>query len=275
MAAEIRDLEDQLYWYDHEYRLLEQQLETLRRRNAALQSNSSQANPGMLKPLPFGAGGSAQSQSSPSSESKSQNTPRSNAPPALESRQLPQQESQDRSSSDVQPGGSLESLPPPRQSVVPGGAAPQGQPATPTGPVQSDKPIDLEFNAGELIVPTITTGQTSPPSLDVAGRSETPDRDFELSLSQIEIPPQLTAGRNSTARITQAVQVVTDKRIVDLAFHPALSRAVSFDDDRVDDGLYLVLQPKNELGQVVAIPGAVQIEVFDSARPDDKQPIGS
>ncbi len=38
MAAEIRDLEDQLYEFDGEYRLMEQQLASLRSENARLKS---------------------------------------------------------------------------------------------------------------------------------------------------------------------------------------------------------------------------------------------
>src|SRR5690554_954635 len=38
MAAEIRDLEDQLYEYDHQYKLLEQQVEVLRQQNMVLKA---------------------------------------------------------------------------------------------------------------------------------------------------------------------------------------------------------------------------------------------
>ncbi|MCA9182113.1 MAG: hypothetical protein KDA51_11690, partial [Planctomycetales bacterium] len=46
MAAEIRDLEDQLYEYDHQYLLLEQETETLRQQNLALKSAAAGAMAG-------------------------------------------------------------------------------------------------------------------------------------------------------------------------------------------------------------------------------------
>ena len=45
MASEIRDLQDQLYEYDHEYRLLEQELDSLRRQNARHPSDRPQTTP--------------------------------------------------------------------------------------------------------------------------------------------------------------------------------------------------------------------------------------
>ena len=68
--------------------------------------------------------------------------------------------------------------------------------------------------------------------------------------------------------------MVTDKRVVELAFHPGLSRSINFDDDDNDDGLYLVLQPKNQHGQVVVVPAALVVEVLDPGREEGRTRIG-
>ncbi|MFO0942640.1 MAG: hypothetical protein U0930_18035 [Pirellulales bacterium] len=277
MAAEIRDLEDQLYQYDHEYRLLEQELESLRRRKmqngqydliAPLEvvpkqkNNEPKASPdNKLKTPGSDSGSQPKAESSPATPPSSSQTPAS--PPSILNNPQPFQF----------PAPSSDNLPAPNRTTTPGNGAGSSSGAPTNGNSSKSESTDIEFNAGELIVPTITTGALTPPSLDVGQRSATPEKDLELSLSQIELPSQLTGGRNNSAKITTAVQVVTDKRIVELAFHPALSRAVSFDDDNKDDGLYLVLQPKNEQGQVVAITGAITVEVFDPTR-DAKNAIG-
>lgn len=271
MAGEIRDLEDQLYQYDHEYRLLEQELESLRRRNAMLNSTgsaSSQAEPLQLVPKkekkaePIAPPKEAPSNSTkPGTGNDSNGAKDPQTPPSiLNNNNQPFQFPNTPPNSS--PSNTPDNLPAPPNKINP----PNQKPETSS--------TDLDFNAGDLIVPTITTGSLTPPTLDTAARSETPDKDLEMSLSQIEMPSQLTGGRNSTAKITTAVQMVTDKRIVEIAFQPALSRAVSFDGDNQDDGLFLVLQPKNEQGQVVAIAGAVSIEVIDPSREGNSPVIG-
>ncbi len=281
MAGEIRDLEDQLYQYDHEYRLLEQELESLRRRNAMLNSAgtaNSQSEPLPLVPKkdkksepvdpPKEAPRSpapSNSSTKPGTGSESNGAKDPQTPPSiLNNNNQPFQfpNTPPSNSPSNSPSNTPENLPAPPNKISP----PNQQTDTPS--------TDLEFDAGDFIVPTITTGSLAPPTLDTAARSESPDKDLEMSLSQIEMPSQLAGGRNSTAKITTAVQMVTDKRIVEIAFQPALSRAVSFDGDNQDDGLFLVLQPKNEQGQVVAIAGAVSIEVIDPSREGNNPVIG-
>ncbi len=265
MAAEIRDLEDQLYQYDHEYRLLEQELESLRRRKAMQGGQYDSVAP--LEVVPKQK--SKDEATSPKSQSNDSNNvgakPKTEAPKDAGTGKTETPASPPSILNNSQPfqfpAPSSDNLPAPNRTTPPS----LNNPTTPSNSPKSES-TDFEINAGELIVPTITTGSLTPPSLDVSQRSATPEKDLELSLSQIELPSQLTVGRSNSAKISTAVQVVTDKRIVELAFHPALSRAVSFDDDNQDDGLYLVLQPKNEQGQVVAIPGAIVIEVFDPSR---------
>lgn len=280
MAKEIRDLQDQLYEYDHEYRLLEQELESMRRMKDARSIQMDSSTP--LQVVPRESVPSKPDQTTkPSNESKPNNSSSSNkssqpnkAQPEGNATKPDMKSNGGQTPSDTPPS-ILNTPTQPFQfpSNQPDPLPPPSNKSTTPGQQKTQDSTDLDFNAGDLIVPTITTGSLAPPSIDPAQRSATPDKDLELSLSQIEMPSQLTADR-AGAKISTAVQVVTDKRIVEVAFHPALSRSVSFDNDNQDDGLFLVLQPKNEQGQVVAIAGAVMIEVVDPSRDGPTSVIG-
>ena len=141
------------------------------------------------------------------------------------------------------------------------------------------------FDPDSLVPPTIEPGEPMPPPLPVMTNGFTssaegrgnldPSNDLELNLSRIEVPSQL-AGKASggQAKITMAAEKVTDTRVVELGFHPSLSRSANFDDRADDDGLYLVLQPKNERGQMVPEAADLSIVVLDPAREGDAARIG-
>jgi hypothetical protein len=93
-----------------------------------------------------------------------------------------------------------------------------------------------------------------------------PANNLELNLSRIEVPNQLASASSERAQLKFGAEKPSDMRIVELAFHPSLSRAVNFDDQSDDDGLYLVLQPKNVEGQLVPTFAALEIAVHDPAR---------
>ncbi len=121
--------------------------------------------------------------------------------------------------------------------------------------------------------PTIVPGdQLLPAATDLAAvrrdqASIPPENDLELSLCRIEIPGKLAASSTPSvggnAAITPAVQQVTDTRVVELAFHPSLSRAANFDEESDDDGVYLVLLPKNERGQMVPVAADLSVVILD------------
>jgi hypothetical protein len=113
------------------------------------------------------------------------------------------------------------------------------------------------------------------------GTPVSPESSLEMSLSQIEIPTEKTPARlasNSSsikqATLQIATEKVTDTRVVELAFHPSLSRAVNLDDRSDDDGLYLVLQPKNERGQMVPVAADLTIIAVDPAREGQAGQVG-
>lgn len=254
MATEVRELEDQLYEYDHEYKLLEQELEGLRRQNAALKRSSGDISSSSRN-------GNSQMDSRDSSELPApkrelefdlpSRIPELNLPKTLP----PQGELPDRSSRN------LERIEP--------------EPVEDASPIRQSPTANHseDFDVEELTIPSIITGSKSPPMLKRHDSDTAPESDLEMSLSQIEMPSHL-ASTTSGATILPATQVVVDKKVVELAFHPALTRSVNFDDDQQDDGLFLVLQPKNASGQFVNVPAALTVEILDPAREDGESKIG-
>jgi hypothetical protein len=58
-----------------------------------------------------------------------------------------------------------------------------------------------------------------------------------------------------------AQETILDKKIVDIAFHPTMCRGHNFDTNPGDDGLYLVVTPLNEAGQVINQLGSLTVIV--------------
>jgi hypothetical protein len=311
MAAEIRDLEDQLYEYDYEYRLLEQELASLRQQNAQIQSQTSSNSQG----TGFGNGEPLQFMT-PSSPTEvpdpidpypgDSNSPgRSSILEGKSSSSGPEEVP----SLPAATGSGSEPVEAPPGRVSPFG---QGQPQTdPPGDESGfgSSPDDLlppKIDLGEPMPPPLPTSSYVPRSSDRVDNVQPQMDALELNVSRIEIPAQLASqktlkssiqsSRNETesadsdtnagfaekradsvsddelnftpgfATIRPGVEQVTDQRIVELAFHPTLSRAANFDDITDDDGLYLVLQPRNEKGQVVPIAADLSVVVLDPSR---------
>lgn len=265
MATEIRDLQDQLYEYDHEYRLLEQELESLRRRNNRPGEAHSFAPSTELvpsSPLQFAPRDELPSpRNSANPQHDSSPNSRSNATPSQPT--LP--------SIISEPEGSRPAPVPTPEGIRPALPNPQAPPSD-----GSDPATDFDFDPEEITIPSITTSSIQPPNLAPRKLDRAPENDLEIGLSQIELPLQLAsspdAGRG--ASISQASEQITDQRVVELAFHPLLCRSVNFDDDEHEDGIFLVLQPRNRAGQFVPVPASLTIEVVDRSRETEKSQIG-
>lgn len=280
MAAEIRDLEDQLYEYDHQYRILEQELNSIRADNGRLQNQAPTSNyytpsapppaSERTQPLEFYSRGAEPVVPQPAiSPEEVPAQPQS----VLENDNPPQAPS---SSNQNNSPSSRPVLP---QSPFPSSAAPAEEMPPPSNP-------SGEFNLDMLAPPTIEPGEPMPPPLpavtDASDGSTQPNLDLELNLSRVEIPAQLASRRRevddsnepSLATIQLAVEKVTDTRVVELGFHPSLSRAANFDDESDDDGLYLVLQPLNAQGQMIDVAADLAIVVLDPSRDGDLARIG-
>lgn len=372
MAAEIRDLEDQLYEYDYEYRLLEQELATLRAQNAQLEGSVSPQGQSQFRqhhgfeevpPVEGLSPSSPLEFYSPSGPTlvpdpiDGQGSPDTYVPPGsiLEGETVVPEEAGSglrgttgdeagpsdgfggRTQNDPRSSGmgsDSSELPPPRNGFrEPSGQTPgtgrSQQDRIPESPFrQFDRQSDpgsggSEFDFENLVPPTIEPGEPMPPPLPVrtdnVQNSPGPANALELNLGRIEVPAQLASQRKSKPRqdsseqpdafnqiaigdeanlgtgsvgfsgsadegvlslepshatISPAQRQVTDTRVVELAFHPTLSRAANFDDVTDDDGLYLVLQPRNAQGQVVPIAADLAIVILDPAREGDAARIG-
>lgn len=282
MAADIRDLEDQLYEYDHEYKLLEQQLGSMRREVAHLRSSPPAAVvPKASKPnvpLEFLPRDTLPAPST--SKNKDSQKKGDSSPPSI---LLPS------NGSETPPNSGLEALRP--EPIEPESIQPQPVQPEPILPQPSNSPAfpppqpppgqnapgpDIDFDVEGVTVPSINSGASMPPSLPTRNLGTAPENDLDLNLSQIELPTQLAATPTQArgASISHATQVVTDTRVVEFSIHPNLSRAVNFDEDGQDDGLFLVLLPKNTQGQFVAAAAALTVEVFDPSRDDEHSRIG-
>jgi hypothetical protein len=90
--------------------------------------------------------------------------------------------------------------------------------------------------------------------------------------SKIELPegivPAAFIERSKPAPPKRATS-----KVVEIAFHPSLCRGQNLDKEEGDDGIYLVLQPRSEAGEILDQPAAMTIVAIDSTRPEDQQRI--
>lgn len=295
MAAEIRDLEDQLYEYDHQYKLLEQELEVLRQQNLTLKA-AVPPKRSLLAPF-----GKDDSRSEPRPHELPNKPEPMLVPPSRKSDSIlepntgPQPSGPDRPSPDGQSpqASNSEELPTPsRPRTTPPTDRSQESPSLPAAPSaprvphsKDPKSPDIDFDLEELLPPTIDPGVASPPptpplALRADGSPVAPENNLEMNLARIDTPTQRVSAvlsidnSHPQAALTGAADKPTDSRVIELAFHPALSRAVNTDGGPKADGLYLVLQPKNEQGQMVPAAADLMVFALDPAREGDQAKIG-
>jgi hypothetical protein len=291
MASEIRQLEDQLYDYDNEYHILEQELASVKAENEKLRlapgSQPPQRGFGQL-PTP-----TSNAQSAPNGSGTPQFSPRDNGDQAIPE---PVPSMPLINPAETSPAKQAESI---LEAPDASGDKRQLEDPSPVVPKDPKAPPDDALEIPNIYPGTpitITPGAPSPPAMpvlknfssndpqsdsQVAANSQVvassktrsvPANSLELNLSRIEVPNQLTSNRDDRAQLKFAAEKPSDMRIVELAFHPSLSRAANFDDQSDDDGLYLVLQPKNVEGQMVPTFGTLEIAVHDPAKLDKDGP---
>lgn len=303
MAAEIRDLEDQLYEYDHQYKLLEQELEVLRQQNMVLKAAAPPKrsllaplgrNDSQFEPRPQDLPNKPEPMlDAPRHQPESILEPSTRPQPVPSNQPAPIRPAPEDSNTDELPSPSRPRSTPPADLPQPTPSQPA--PSTPSFPPPENKMSpNSDFDLEELLPPTIDPGVTTPPPLPpVSQRADgspiAPEDNLEMNLARIEIPTQkvsavLSAGDISLAgeagdsatqlAFSSSANGPTDSRVIELAFHPALSRAINMDEHSDPDGLYLVLQPKNELGQMVPTAANLLVFALDPARQGDQAKIG-
>ncbi|MCA9192339.1 MAG: hypothetical protein KDB03_11275 [Planctomycetales bacterium] len=253
MASEIRDLEDQLYDYDHEYQGLEQEYISLQSENEYLrkQLNNAQSS------RKFGETGTSDGSVGANNANR--------FPPPSGASALPK--TAPDNSPSTEPINIPDELP---EISIPGSGAPSPFPpsGTPTKTPRATEPLPL------LEIPTIEMGTPSPPRGFSSKEGSQVDDELQLSASRIIVPTMLASQNlNAGATLTLASQRITDRRVVEIAFQPALCRAVNLDAEPDEDGLQLVLQPKNQYGQVILEAVELSIAVLDPERDGDARRI--
>lgn len=111
-----------------------------------------------------------------------------------------------------------------------------------------------------------------PPLIEVPTSSSAPaNSPPTIEIPRIESPPRIDPlpsptglGERKTSDIVPLE--AADKRVTHLFLNPALTGGVDFDGQAGDDGLRIVLEPRNAGEQFVAEPGLLSVVVLDPAR---------
>jgi hypothetical protein len=264
MGSEIRQLEDRIYEYDAEYRMLERELDQLERENARLQAKlelyqergGAERRPSApsTTPSPSGAASRGQLPAPSSAPSGSPpavpQSPRGSAePPSL----LPPLEGFDLESDVLEPPGIEE--PPLAQS--PPAVPPRGRPSA-LGPVGS--------------------GAVSPASASLGRGGDVRTAAAERTAAPAAVAPASPAMAASTAATSSPSPGSPAggqlPKLSEIAFHPSLCRVASGDLGRGQQGLYLVLQPRDERGQFVPLAGQLSVVVSDPSSDAEDDRLG-
>lgn len=283
MAGEIRVLEDRVYEYDSAYQSLEIENEELRRINEELRAKNralkSEANSERsLLPVPL------ERDKKPSRSSKPEAAPEPKydesgsidlSPPPIQSKPStaksnePTLEVVPPSAVPVPMPGDSESLLPPPKSL-PGVPKTDEKGTSIKRPQAKDLVEDVQLPDG--LIRSAQQPQLKETSPAVPSANPSPSVLPQPSL------PKLTPGAILQGRIDLPVDPAVvpasanvpvpprprDQRMVEIAFHETLCRGHNFDDSPGDDGLYLVLVPKNESGEPLQQTGKLTVVIEET-----------
>lgn len=298
-AREIRALEDRIFEFDAEYRDLENRYlakehenEVLRQRLAQSMANAKSSG----KPSPSKPQGSTKPKFDDVDEKWElpdvvvpTPDPKANAPVEPT---VPKGSSEDALKIIDPPNKNVGDLPAPKKDatnkdatperMVPGaGLTPPAAPPNPSTDKPSNNPTlnnslpsNPSFQApGINPAPGLTPPLLQPaPSNPVPGNVNDRDRDRADASSRIVIPEYDQFVRPASALVSQPSNT-TDQRIVEIAFHPSLCRSINLDDNPQDDGVYVVLQPRNAMGQFAEAAGDVTVIAVDPTKPKERERI--
>jgi hypothetical protein len=220
------------------------------------------------------------------------------APPANKTKPAKPSASSGADSLDLEPPeiemgvpGSIETLPfklpdansiqnpnPVPGGIMPGPLMPPPLPNLPTTQIQGDKHEDvssmitlptvsdpIEIASNQIVVPTFVKKDGS--AVVQAGATD------RLASSNHR---NSVAGSSRTEVIGKPDWIAqpTDTRVVEIAFHPSLCRGSNRESEPNEDGLRLVLQPKNQYGDFLPEVAGMTLVVVDSGRPEAESKIG-
>ncbi|XZE22437.1 hypothetical protein SH449x_002366 [Pirellulaceae bacterium SH449] len=295
MAAEIRALEDRIYEYDSAYQTLEMENEDLRAKHERLQKKlrDLEEESGVTVGSKPSRTAPRTSQPSPSKDSsdtfdlivpgKSKNEEATQIVPKTPV-SPPDSKSDNPLPLPGLPASGLNATEP-AESVLPkieeGGILPPPSGGN-TSLLPSKSKSKTDLKAGDLVEeytmppafirsaqqpasPNLVSPQQSPstqPTPNSTPRLPSLPGTFpDASQGRIRVPQ---AGGVITASATEIVQTnrvdsVHDQRVIAIDFHPTLCRGINLDNQPGDDGLYLVITPRNDAGQIVNNIGKITI----------------
>jgi hypothetical protein len=185
----------------------------------------------------------------------------------------------------IEPGTKSDTLPnilQPRSenNVLPPMSLPGSRMESPSAPNSMQPPTDGGFKSPTLpTLPSPTNGTSLPPksgegSLRQASLGLPSDLDPQsVSQSRIEMPPIVAPASYSNSK-PSSTKSVLDNKVVEIGFHPTLCRGQNLNKEDGDDGLYLVLQPRNQSSEIIDQPAAMTIVAMDPKRPQGEARIG-
>lgn len=151
------------------------------------------------------------------------------------------------------------------------------EPASPSGRSDLPNQFDLsppDIDPGDLSPPRIDPGTPEPPSIDAPPST----LDVPQPLENLDPIPPLprtdgasASGGNSsnrasasqTARPTSARSAVVDRNVAYLSINPYLSGGRDADQQMGDDGISLVVEPRNADDQYLKLPAPVSVALID------------
>jgi hypothetical protein len=176
-----------------------------------------------------------------------------------------------KSATPVSPGAPSRSGTPRRSIIVPIRPGPS-VPSEPSPDLESPRielpgssPSPRSTTQRPAIDPRSTAPADTPPTIDVPPLLEVPSPDKSE-------PLPVPAGSRDILKPSPegpTTQKPADKKVTHLFLNPILTTAADFDGQPGDDGLRVVLEPRNAAGQFVSEAGAVSIVVLDPDRQGD------
>ena len=304
MAGEVRELENRIYEYDAAYQALEEELAVRQSENArlhekllAMESNPPKASGGSRSLFKSFQGSSAEPMTSGSKNYQESRpaplTPSFQVIPAPDPLSNSAPTSPPKSSGNS-PAPSVNNLPaPPPKTNEPKAKAKNdanelkppsvdlGTPGSMTLPPSSipkqnlpafpapDSNPNPNSNNDSLLPPPIKSNLAPP----VTSLPKTNDAS-SIANGRIELPSSIQSASFVQTIINPSSAAPRDTKVIEIAFHPTLCRGQNIDSKEGDDGLYLVLQPRNASGETIDKPASVTIVAFDPNRPEEQSKIG-
>jgi hypothetical protein len=229
------------------------------------------STPKLAPPIESKAAPSSSTPTLPSKSSPSTNKPKSSVEPSIPL---------------IDPGTKTETLPKALLQKTENTILP---PSNATSTPSPKTPSPLQPPSGGIEAIPFSPSPAPSPSPGSGTSVPSKSKDTLVSQASANLPSDLDPQSVATSRIEMPQIVVpashanvssmgskpsADRKVVEIGFHPTLCRGQNLNKEEGDDGLYLVLQPRNQSGEFVDQPADVTIVAMDPKRPEGEARIG-